>query len=59
METLGFAQLTKVQGGFIAGTRRRPMELPNAPRMLPLICYEAIFPGDSRSATIARAGSST
>ena len=22
------------------------MELPNAPRMLPLICYEAIFPGD-------------
>ena len=46
MEKLGFVQLTKVQGGFIAGTRRRPMELPNAPRMLPLICYEAIFPGD-------------
>jgi apolipoprotein N-acyltransferase len=22
------------------------MELPNAPRTLPLICYEAIFPGD-------------
>jgi apolipoprotein N-acyltransferase len=22
------------------------MEIPNAPRMLPLICYEAIFPGD-------------
>jgi apolipoprotein N-acyltransferase len=46
MEKLGFVQLTKVQGGFIAGTRRRPIELPNAPRMLPLICYEAIFPGD-------------
>jgi apolipoprotein N-acyltransferase len=46
MERLGFAQLTKVQGGFIPGTRRRPMEVPNAPRALPLICYEAIFPGD-------------
>ncbi len=49
MEKLGFAQLTKVQGGFIAGTRRRPMEIPNAPRALPLICYEAIFPGDVAS----------
>ena len=25
------------------------MDLPNAPRMLPLICYEAIFPGDVAS----------
>jgi apolipoprotein N-acyltransferase len=46
MEKLGLVQLTKVQGGFIAGTRRRSMEIPNAPRALPLICYEAIFPGD-------------
>jgi apolipoprotein N-acyltransferase len=46
MEKLGFEQLTKVQGGFIPGARRRSMELPYAPRMLPLICYEAIFPGD-------------
>ncbi|HEY2210974.1 MAG TPA: apolipoprotein N-acyltransferase [Bradyrhizobium sp.] len=46
MEKLGFVQLTKVQGGFIPGTRRRPMKIPNAPRLLPLICYEAIFPGD-------------
>jgi apolipoprotein N-acyltransferase len=46
MEKLGFVQLTKVQGGFIPGTRRRSMEIPNAPRALPLICYEAIFPGD-------------
>ena len=49
MEKLGFVQLTRVQGGFIAGTRRRPMDLPNAPRMLPLICYETIFPGDVAS----------
>jgi apolipoprotein N-acyltransferase len=46
MEKLGFVQITKVRGGFIPGDRRRTMTLPNAPRMLPLICYEAIFPGD-------------
>jgi apolipoprotein N-acyltransferase len=46
MEKLGFVQLTRVQGGFIPGTRRRAMEIPDAPRALPLICYEAIFPGD-------------
>jgi apolipoprotein N-acyltransferase len=46
MEKLGFVQLTKVQGGFIPGMVRKPMDIPNAPRVLPLICYEAIFPGD-------------
>src|SRR6202161_79342 len=46
MEKIGFEQLTKVQGGFIPGTRRHRVEVPNAPRMLPLICYEAIFPGN-------------
>jgi apolipoprotein N-acyltransferase len=46
MEKLGVVQLTKVAGGFIPGTFRRTMALPNAPRVLPLICYEAIFPGD-------------
>lgn len=46
MEKLGFVQITKVRGGFIPGDRRRSMTVPNAPRMLPLICYEAIFPGD-------------
>ena len=30
----------------VAGARRRPMNVPGTPRMLPLICYEAIFPGD-------------
>jgi apolipoprotein N-acyltransferase len=46
MEKLGFLQLTMVHGGFISGTQRRPMEIPNAPRALPLICYEAIFPDE-------------
>jgi apolipoprotein N-acyltransferase len=49
MEKLGFVQLTKVSGGFIPGLRRKPMDVPNAPRMLPLICYEAVFPGDVAS----------
>jgi apolipoprotein N-acyltransferase len=46
LEKLGFTQITKVQGGFIPGTRRRLIDVPGAPRMLPSICYEAIFPGD-------------
>ena len=46
MEELGFVQLTKLQGGYIQGERRRTVQLPNAPRVLPLICYEAVFPGD-------------
>jgi apolipoprotein N-acyltransferase len=49
MERLGFEQLTKVQGGFIPGTIRRSLAIPGAPRALPLICYEAIFPGDTAS----------
>ena len=46
LERIGLEQLTRVQGGFIAGTRRRALEIPGAPRALPLICYEIIFPGD-------------
>ena len=44
MEKLGLQQLTKVAGGFLSGERRRTMDIPGAPKMLPLICYEAIFP---------------
>lgn len=46
LEKVGLRQLTKMRGGFIPGDRRRTMALPNAPRVLPLICYEAIFAGD-------------
>jgi apolipoprotein N-acyltransferase len=47
LEQLGLQQLTKVQGGFIEGTRRRAIDVPRAPRMLPLVCYEIIFPGEA------------
>jgi apolipoprotein N-acyltransferase len=45
LERIGLMQLTKVQGGFLAGERRRKIAIPGAPDMLPLICYEIIFPG--------------
>ena len=45
LEQLGLQQLTKVAGGFLSGDRRRAMDVKGAPKMLPLICYEAIFPG--------------
>jgi apolipoprotein N-acyltransferase len=45
LEGFGLMQLTKVQGGFIAGERRRALGVPRAPHALPLICYEIIFPG--------------
>lgn len=45
LERLGLMQLTKVAGGFLAGDRRRLMRVPGAPDLLPLICYEVVFPG--------------
>jgi apolipoprotein N-acyltransferase len=45
LERLGLMQLTKIHGGFIPGDRQRTMMVPGAPRMLPLVCYEIIFPG--------------
>ena len=47
LEKLGLMQLTKLPGGFIAGERRRAMDVPRAPRMLPFLCYEIIFPGEA------------
>jgi len=45
LEGIGLQQLTKVAGGFLSGERRRAIDIPGAPKMIPLICYEAIFPG--------------
>jgi apolipoprotein N-acyltransferase len=47
LEQLGLMQLTKVRGGFIPGDRRRSIGVPRAPRFLPLVCYEIIFPGEA------------
>ncbi|OYX14983.1 MAG: apolipoprotein N-acyltransferase [Rhizobiales bacterium 32-66-8] len=44
LESLGLEQLTRVRGGFSAGTALSTLHLPGAPPAAPLICYEAIFP---------------
>jgi apolipoprotein N-acyltransferase len=45
LERVGLRNLTKQVGGFQSGDRRRAMDVPRAPKMLALICYEAIFQG--------------
>jgi apolipoprotein N-acyltransferase len=50
LERMGLQTLTEQRGGFLAGDRHRLIELPGAPSMLPLICYEIIFPGEIASA---------
>ncbi len=47
LERAGLMQLTNVPGGFLPGEQRRKIAVPGAPDMLPLICYEAIFPGEA------------
>ncbi|MCC6887373.1 MAG: apolipoprotein N-acyltransferase [Hyphomicrobiales bacterium] len=47
LERIGLTQLVRVRGGFIPGDRRRAMAVPGAPRFLPLVCYEVIFPGEA------------
>ncbi|GLK83353.1 apolipoprotein N-acyltransferase [Ancylobacter defluvii] len=51
LEALGLQQLTRVRGGFSAADTRKPMEIPGLPPVLPLICYEAIFPAEIVSAS--------
>ena len=45
-ESLGLRQLTKLRGGFTAGSRHRTVEIPGTPPFSPLVCYEVIFPGE-------------
>jgi apolipoprotein N-acyltransferase len=47
LERLGLTQLVHVAGGFISGDRRRAISVPRAPRFLPLVCYEVVFPGQA------------
>jgi apolipoprotein N-acyltransferase len=50
MEKIGLVSLTKQVGGFSSGDRRRALPVAGAPTMLPLICYEAIFPEEAMPA---------
>jgi apolipoprotein N-acyltransferase len=47
LEAIGLEQLTRIRGGFDTGVVPRPLlRIPGLPSIGPLICYEAIFPGE-------------
>jgi apolipoprotein N-acyltransferase len=45
-DRLGLRQFVHNPGGFEAGSKRRLLVVPGLPAVAPLICYEAIFPGE-------------
>jgi apolipoprotein N-acyltransferase len=46
-DRLGLHQFVHVPGGFEAGSGPRLLLVPGLPAAAPLICYEAIFPGEA------------
>ena len=46
-DRLGLHQFVHIPGGFEAGSGRRLLAVPGLPPVAPLICYEAIFPGEA------------
>jgi len=46
LDRVRLRQFVRVPGGFTAGVARRTLEIPGLPGAAPLICYEAIFPGE-------------
>jgi apolipoprotein N-acyltransferase len=45
-DRLGLRQFVEIPGGFVAGSHRALLSVKGLPPVLPLICYEAIFPGE-------------
>jgi apolipoprotein N-acyltransferase len=43
---LGLHHFVHIPGGFEAGPGRKTLNVPGLPPVAPLICYEAIFPGE-------------
>jgi apolipoprotein N-acyltransferase len=46
LNKLGLRQFVHMPGGFEAGSKRVILNVPGLPPVAPLICYEAIFPGE-------------
>jgi apolipoprotein N-acyltransferase len=46
LNRIGFRQFVAIPGGFEPGVRRKALNVPGLPLVSPLICYEAIFPGE-------------
>ena len=55
-DRLGIRQFVHVPGGFEAGSKSRLLVVPGLPAVAPLICYEAIFPGEVVPAEAPRPG---
>jgi len=47
LESFGLRHFVHIPGGFEPGARRRLFEAPGLPPAAALICYEAIFPGET------------
>lgn len=45
-DQIGLRQFVHIPGGFDAGQRRKALRAPGLPDIAPLVCYEAIFPGE-------------
>jgi apolipoprotein N-acyltransferase len=45
MGSIGIRSLVHMPADFSPGPRPAPIDLPNAPRVQPLICYESLYPG--------------
>ena len=45
MSALGVRSLVHMPAAVSPGPRPSPIDLPNAPRVQPLICYESLYPG--------------
>lgn len=54
MNRLGIMALTGTEGGFTAGTGPRRLTVPDVPRILPLICYEILFPDEVNESAVPR-----
>lgn len=50
MSATGIRSLVHVSSDFSAGPRPRPVDVPGAPRVQPLICYESLYPGFTSTA---------
>ena len=46
LQRLGLQSFVHIPGGFDAGLQRRLLTVPGLPPVAPLVCYEAIFPGE-------------
>ncbi|CAN7691021.1 apolipoprotein N-acyltransferase [Bosea sp. LjRoot9] len=46
IRSVGLSEFVSIPGGFAAGTRHTPLSIRGLPAVAPLLCYEAIFPGE-------------